>query len=72
MKVGAAFPADSEALEVMGMNVVYLELHKRGLYLDAATGVQSYKLVIDYLRSQAADTSRIVELLAEARQELTR
>ncbi|MGA4849378.1 helix-turn-helix domain-containing protein [Streptomyces sp. G5(2025)] len=54
------------------MNVVYLELHKRGLYLDAPTEVQNYKLMFDYLRSQAADTSVSLDLLAAARQELTR
>ncbi|GHH87078.1 helix-turn-helix domain-containing protein [Streptomyces capitiformicae] len=54
------------------VSVVYLELHKRGLYLDAPTDVQSYKLMFDYLRSQAADTSASLQLLAEARQELNR
>ncbi|MEF9904407.1 MULTISPECIES: helix-turn-helix domain-containing protein [Streptomyces] len=54
------------------MNVVYLELHKRGLYLDAPADVQNYKLMFDYLRSQAANTSASLELLTAARQELTR
>ncbi|WP_230396173.1 helix-turn-helix domain-containing protein [Streptomyces blattellae] len=54
------------------MDVVYLELHKRGLYLDAPADVQNYKLMFDYLRSQAADTSASLQLLASARQELTR
>ncbi|WP_327259141.1 MULTISPECIES: helix-turn-helix domain-containing protein [unclassified Streptomyces] len=63
---------DDEKNPLNSMNVVYLELHKRGLYLDAPTEVQSYKLMFDYLRSQAADTSNGVELLAAARQELIR
>lgn len=54
------------------MNVVYLELHKRGLYLDDPTEVQNYKLMFDYLRSQAADTSVSLDLLAARRQELHR
>lgn len=51
------------------MNVVYLELHKRGLYLDAPSEVQNYKLMFDYLRSQAADTSASLDLLTAARRE---
>ncbi|MET8559501.1 helix-turn-helix transcriptional regulator [Streptomyces flaveolus] len=54
------------------MDVVYLELHRRGLYLDAPADVQSYKLMFDYLRSQAADVSASLELLVAARRELTR
>ncbi|MFF9486849.1 helix-turn-helix transcriptional regulator [Streptomyces sp. NPDC014676] len=53
------------------MNVIYLELHRRGLYLDAPADVQNYKLMFDYLRSQAADTSVSLEILADVRQELT-
>ncbi|WP_251829218.1 DUF5753 domain-containing protein [Streptomyces sp. ATCC 21386] len=63
---------DSEDDPLNSMNVVYLELHKRGLYLDSPTEVQSYKLMFDYLRSQAADTSASLELLATAREEFTR
>lgn len=63
---------DDEGDPLSSMNVVYLELHKRGLYLDAPGDVQSYKLMFDYLRSQAADTSVSLELLAAARQEFTR
>ncbi|MFD4528082.1 DUF5753 domain-containing protein [Streptomyces sp. NPDC058470] len=62
---------DDEGDPLGSMNVVYLELHKRGLYLDAPAEVQSYKLMFDYLRSQAADTSVSLALLAAARQELT-
>ncbi|WP_220213440.1 helix-turn-helix domain-containing protein [Streptomyces shenzhenensis] len=53
------------------MEVVYLELHRGGLYLDAPTDVQNYKLMFDYLRSQAADRSASLELLAAARREFT-
>lgn len=63
---------DSEDDPLNNMNVVYLELHKRGLYLDAPTEIQSYKLMFDYLRSQAADTSASPELLTAAREEFTR
>lgn len=62
---------DDEGDPLSSMNVVYLELHRRGLYLDAPADVQSYKLMFDYLRSQAADTSASLELLTAARQELT-
>ncbi|MEE1761615.1 helix-turn-helix domain-containing protein [Streptomyces sp. SP18BB07] len=63
---------DSEDPLLSSMNVVYLELHRRGLYLDAHTEVQNYKLMFDYLRSQAADTSASLDLLTAARQEFTR
>ncbi|MFF5968092.1 Scr1 family TA system antitoxin-like transcriptional regulator [Streptomyces collinus] len=63
---------DDEGDPLNSMSVVYLELHKRGLYLDAPADVQSYKLMFDYLRSQAADTSASLDLLAAARRELTR
>jgi hypothetical protein len=53
------------------MNVVCLELHRRGLYLGAPSEVQSYKLMFDYLRSQAANSAASLELLAVARQEFT-
>lgn len=52
------------------MSVVYLELHQRGVYLDDPADVQGYKLMFDYLRSQAADTTGSNNLLADARQEL--
>ncbi|AEM80915.1 helix-turn-helix domain-containing protein [Streptomyces violaceusniger] len=53
------------------MAVVYIEMRRRGLYLDEAEEVAAYKLTFDYLRSQAADTSASLRLLAKARQELT-
>ncbi|WP_254399038.1 helix-turn-helix transcriptional regulator [Streptomyces sp. AC602_WCS936] len=62
---------DDEENPLSSMNVVYLELHRRGLYLDAPVDVQNYKLMFDYLRSQAADTSASLELLTAARQEPT-
>lgn len=62
---------DDEADPHNAMRVVYLELHRRGVYLDAPDDVQAYKLMFDYLRSQAANTSASLGLLAAARQELT-
>ncbi|MFF8592643.1 helix-turn-helix transcriptional regulator [Streptomyces sp. NPDC015220] len=63
---------DDEGDPLSSVNVVYLELHRRGLYLDAPEEVQNYKLMFDYLRSQASDTSASLESLAAARQELIR
>ncbi|GED86545.1 transcriptional regulator [Streptomyces sp. 6-11-2] len=63
---------DDESDPLSSVNVVYLELHRRGLYLDAPEEVQNYKLMFDYLRSQASDTSASLDLLAAAREELTR
>ncbi|CAM5505243.1 transcriptional regulator [Streptomyces spiroverticillatus] len=63
---------EGEGSPLDSMNVVYLELHRRGLYLDAPGEVQGYKLMFDYLRSQAADTAASLKLLAAARQEFTR
>ncbi|MFC7816173.1 DUF5753 domain-containing protein [Streptomyces sp. NPDC057367] len=62
---------DDEENPLGSMNVVYLELHRRGLYLDAPVDVQNYKLMFGYRRSQAADTSASLELLTAARQEPT-
>ncbi|WTD07600.1 helix-turn-helix domain-containing protein (plasmid) [Streptomyces albidoflavus] len=53
------------------MAVVYLELHRQGLYLDAPAEVAGYKMMFDYLRSSAADTPTSKTLLARARQEYT-
>jgi hypothetical protein len=50
---------------------VYLELHKRGLYLDAPAEVRNYGLMFDHLRSQAADASVSLGLMAAAQEELT-
>ncbi|WP_281904102.1 helix-turn-helix domain-containing protein [Streptomyces olivaceus] len=62
---------DDERDPLSSMNVVYLELHRRGLYLDEPTDVHDYKLMFDYLRSQAADTATSLDLLTAARRELT-
>ncbi|MBZ9643622.1 helix-turn-helix transcriptional regulator [Streptomyces sp. PSKA30] len=61
---------DDEGDPLSSVNVVYLELHRRGLYLDAPDEVQSYRLMFDYLRSQAADAKASLDLLTAARQEL--
>lgn len=53
------------------MAVVYIEMRRRGLYLDEAEDVSGYKLTFDYLRSQAADTSASLRLLTKVRQELS-
>lgn len=53
------------------MAVVYIEMRRRGLYLDDAEEVAAYKLTFDYLRSQAVDASASLRLLAKTRQELT-
>lgn len=52
------------------MGVVYLELHRRGVYLDAPDDVQAYKLMFDYARSKAADQTRSAVILADVRTEL--
>ncbi|NWF30882.1 helix-turn-helix domain-containing protein [Streptomyces sp. PKU-EA00015] len=60
---------DDERDPMASMAVVYLELHRRGLYLDAPDDVRDYKIMFDYLRSHAADSATSRTLLAEARQE---
>lgn len=62
---------DDEATPAASMTVVYLELHRRGLYLDAPDDVSEYKMMMDYLRSAAADVETSRDLLARARQEYT-
>ncbi|MFB7031035.1 MULTISPECIES: helix-turn-helix domain-containing protein [unclassified Streptomyces] len=55
------------------MAVVYLELHQgRGLYLDDPDHVGQYKIMFDYLRSEAADADRSRTLMDAARQEHAR
>ncbi|MFD6532122.1 Scr1 family TA system antitoxin-like transcriptional regulator [Streptomyces sp. NPDC060184] len=61
-----------DADPMASMAVVYLELHKRGLYLDAAADVQEYKIAFDCLRSEAVGAERSRSLLDTARQEHTR
>jgi hypothetical protein len=62
---------DDERSPLNSMAVVYIEMRRKGLYLDDADAVSSYKLSFDYLRSQAADASASLRLLARTRQELT-
>ncbi|MBE9500762.1 helix-turn-helix domain-containing protein [Streptomyces sp. GKU 257-1] len=61
----------AEAPEADAMGVVYLELHRRGVYLDAPDDVQAYKLMFDYARAKAADSRASVTLLTNARSEIT-
>lgn len=51
------------------MAVVYLELHRRGLYLDDTKDVGEYKIMFDHLRSEAENADRSRTLMDEARQE---
>lgn len=60
---------DDDREPLNSMAVVYIEMRRRGLYLDDAGDVGAYKLTFDYLRSQAADTATSSRLIAEARQE---
>ncbi|MFE2446824.1 helix-turn-helix domain-containing protein [Streptomyces melanosporofaciens] len=53
------------------MAVVYIEMRRRGLYLDDVDAVSSYKLSFDYLRSQAADSTASLRLLGTLRQEFS-
>jgi transcriptional regulator with XRE-family HTH domain len=60
---------DDDRQPLNSMAVVYIEMRRRGLYLDDPGDVGAYKLTFDYLRSQAADTTTSSRLIAEARQE---
>ncbi|MEU6182585.1 Scr1 family TA system antitoxin-like transcriptional regulator [Streptomyces coeruleorubidus] len=62
---------DDEREPLNSMAVVYIEMRRRGLYLDDAEDVGAYKLTFDYLRPQAADTTSSLRLIAGARQELS-
>lgn len=53
------------------MAIVYIEMRRRGLYLDDVDAVYSYKLSFDYLRSQAADSTASLRLLGTMRQEFS-
>ncbi|MGW4077303.1 helix-turn-helix domain-containing protein [Streptomyces asiaticus] len=53
------------------MAIVYIEMRRRGLYLDDVDAVSSYKLSFDYLRSQAADSTASLRLLGTVRQEFS-
>lgn len=63
---------DDESDPLASMAVVYLELHRKGLYLDGPDDVADYKIMFDYLRRDAADSARSLTLMADARQEHTR
>ncbi|MDT0320305.1 helix-turn-helix domain-containing protein [Streptomyces millisiae] len=54
------------------MAVVYLELPRRGVYLDDPEDVTAYKDMFDRLRAQAAGPTQSIRLLSTARQEYTR
>ncbi|MGW5679204.1 helix-turn-helix domain-containing protein [Streptomyces sp. NPDC003860] len=60
---------DNEADPMASMSVVYLELHHRGLYLDAPDDVSKYLTMFEYLLTTAADAESSRELLERARQE---
>ncbi|WP_240797602.1 helix-turn-helix transcriptional regulator [Streptomyces sp. F001] len=62
---------DDEREPLNSMAVVYIEMRRRGLYLDDAEDVSAYKLTFDYLRSQALDTTASSRLITRARQELS-
>ncbi|WP_347232929.1 Scr1 family TA system antitoxin-like transcriptional regulator [Streptomyces sp. PRh5] len=53
------------------MAIVYIEMRRRGLYLDDVDAVSSYKLSFDYLRSQAVDSTASLRLLGTVRQEFS-
>lgn len=51
------------------LGVVYVELHRRGLYLDDPGDVRSYRVLFDDLCRQAADEKASLDLLTTARSE---
>ncbi|MCY0961802.1 helix-turn-helix domain-containing protein [Streptomyces sp. H27-H5] len=61
-----------ESDPMASMSVVYLELHRKGIYLDAPTDVADYKMMFDYLIRDAADSAHSITLMQQARQEHTR
>lgn len=63
---------DDESDPMASMAVVYLELHRKGLYLDSPGDVADYKIMFDYLRRDAADSATSLALMTKARQEHTR
>ncbi|MFD6917943.1 DUF5753 domain-containing protein [Streptomyces virginiae] len=63
---------DDESNPMASMSVVYLELHRKGIYLDAPADVADYKLMFEYLRRDAADSAHSITLMRQARQEHTR
>ncbi|KOV17261.1 DNA-binding protein [Streptomyces sp. XY511] len=63
---------DDQSNPMASMSVVYLELHRKGLYLDAPTDVADYKMIFDYLSADAAGPAHSIALMREARQEHNR
>ncbi|WP_407564693.1 helix-turn-helix domain-containing protein [Streptomyces sp. 184] len=63
---------DDEGEPQNSMGIVYIEMRRRGLYLDVPDDVAAYRITFDYLRSQAADTSASARLLGAVRQEISR
>ncbi|MEB8342693.1 helix-turn-helix domain-containing protein [Streptomyces endophyticus] len=62
---------DDEREPLNSMAVVYVEMRRRGLYLDDAEDISAYKLTFDYLRSQAADTTASARLIRRVQQEIS-
>jgi transcriptional regulator with XRE-family HTH domain len=62
---------DDERDPMESFSVIYLELHRRGIYLDDPEEVTAYKRMFDVLRASAADTAASADLLTAARQEHT-
>ncbi|MBR7671793.1 helix-turn-helix domain-containing protein [Streptomyces daliensis] len=60
---------EDAANPLASMSVVYLETHDRGIYLDNPQDIAKYKMIFDYLRSQAVDRDVSTEMLAAARQD---
>lgn len=53
------------------MAVVYVEMRRRGLYVDDADEIAAYKLTFDYLRSQATDTTASSRAIAGTQREMS-
>lgn len=54
------------------LRAVYVEMLGGGLYMDTPADVGRYTTAFEYLRSQAADTTRSLAIMAEARKEYSR
>lgn len=46
---------DDEGTPLDSLHVVYLELPRKGIYLDTPSDIHAYRVMYDYLRSTAAD-----------------
>ncbi|WP_190093235.1 helix-turn-helix domain-containing protein [Streptomyces melanogenes] len=51
------------------LGAVYVEMLGGGFYMDSATDVRRYTVAMDYLRSQAVDTTGSLKILAAERKE---